>query len=49
MHILLISYRATDCIMGKIHRCHKLGSVCNAQQILEALTMDIVNISVCNH
>jgi hypothetical protein len=49
MHVLLINCRATDCIMAKIHWSHKMGNVCNAQQILEALTMDMVNISVCNH
>ena len=48
MHVLLISYRATDCIMNKTHWSHKVGNVCNAQQVLEALTMDMVNISVCN-
>jgi hypothetical protein len=32
-----ISYRATDCIMAKIHRLHKVGNVCNAQQMSEAL------------
>jgi len=49
MHILLFSYRANECFMAKIHWFHKVGSACNAQQILEALTMDMVNISVCNH
>jgi len=37
MHILLISYRATDCIMVKIHWFHSVENVCNAQQILETL------------
>ena len=49
MHVLLLNYRATDCIMAKIHCSHNVGNVCNAQQILESLTMDMVNISVCNH
>jgi hypothetical protein len=49
MHVLLISYSATDCIMAKIHWFHNVGNVCNAQQILELLTMDMVNIGVCNH
>ena len=49
MHVLLINYKATDCIMAKIHWSHKVGNVCNAQHILETITMDKVHISVCNH
>ena len=48
VHVLLISYRATDCTMAKMHLSCKVGNVCNAQQILDTLTMDMVNISVCN-
>jgi len=45
----IIINRTADCIMAKIRRSHKVGNVCDAQQISEALTMDMVNISVCNH
>ena len=49
MHVLLINYKTTVCIMAKIHWSHKVGKVCNAQQIFETITMDTVNISVYNH
>jgi hypothetical protein len=49
MHVLLINYRATDCIMDKTHWSHKVGNVYIAQQVLEALTIDMVNISVSNN